>query len=161
MHRTASNCSPLPIGIGFGWPLGGPRATQGPRTRCPRFTPSVDWWKGFICNKNVKKAGWGSLAEGHRQRVVGIAAIADIAASPLRSGKQKNYHGGAETRRTAKENRRDRAKSPTSHGIGKGKTLPLINTDDTDRKSKNLLSWKVGGPWSRALWRGEWSDVIL
>jgi hypothetical protein len=90
-HRLATLCL---LGIGFGWPLGGPGVAQA----WPKGHPSVaqGWICGsaFVCNKKAKKAGWG------RNR---------------RHRRPKAHRGGAETRRTAKDRERQ---DPTTDSTG-------------------------------------------
>ena len=79
-------CDPLPIpgvGIGSGWPLGGPSVAQGPPKRRPREAQASIWGSVFVCNENKKVAGGGGLSR--------LKAQAE-----------------------GREDRRDRASSPTS-----------------------------------------------
>jgi hypothetical protein len=58
-------CDPLPIpgvGIGSGWPLGGPSVAQGPPRRRPREAQASIWGSVFVCNENKKVAGGGGLS---------------------------------------------------------------------------------------------------
>ena len=124
---------PLPAGIGFGWPLGGPSVAQGPPKRDAREAQAWIHAKPFVCNKQREIAGWGCGARS----------------APLRSGDSvhQEIEGNSEVNpgvETAKSlffgvdlgRGWWRAKRPKSgnRGIGKPETLPLINTDNTDRK---------------------------
>jgi hypothetical protein len=57
--RGRVRCDPLPTGIGFGWPLGGPSVAQGPPKRDAREAQAWIHAKPFVCNKQREIAGWG------------------------------------------------------------------------------------------------------
>jgi hypothetical protein len=135
-------CDPLPTGIGFGWPLGGPSVAQGPPKRDAREAQAWIHAKPFVCNKQREIAGWGCGARS----------------APLRSGDSvhQEIEGNSEVNpgvETAKSlffgvdlgRGWWRAKRPKSgnRGIGKPETLPLINTDNTDRKKAGSRSGEL------------------
>ena len=72
----------------------------------PKVHPSVDWRKCFICNKNVKKAGWGCAWLKDTGRGSWESQWSPTSRVIAEIGKAKEpTHGGPETRRTAKGRR--------------------------------------------------------
>ncbi|SRR5579871_982801 len=67
----ARACDPLPIGAGFGigigWPLGGPRATQASPKGHAGATQGSNRVSTFVCNKSWKNGGEGGGNRRHRR----------------------------------------------------------------------------------------------
>jgi hypothetical protein len=97
------------LGLGLG--LRGPWATQGPPLGHPSVTqgsPKGRMEQVVLFATKVKNAGWGRDRRNRRHR------------TPSHPRKPKPGFAG----------------TPVIAEIGKGKTLPLINTDDTDQSGK-------------------------
>jgi hypothetical protein len=138
--EVATLCRYVGIGFGIGWPLGHPRATQGPPKGHPSVTqgprkghPSVDWQKVFCLQQKLEKGrvGW-CLAERCRQKAAKIAGIAEIARLP--TPKAKTGLSGDPVIA------RDR-KSKTSHGSTRTQRIGIRKRRSPNATTETRLSW--------------------
>jgi hypothetical protein len=118
-RATFTCCDPLPIGIGFGWPLGHPRATQAWR----KGGPSVDLAKCFCLQQKLKKGRVGAWKsprspESPTSRVIGKAKA--LNSTPIWDG--LGWHG--------------------TPGEGVGGSGDLVSGTSGDRKGSGLRRFR-------------------